>query len=133
MSVRANLELGNDASVDEMRTAMAATGFDDVVLSLPDGVRTSLGDNGFGLSAGQRARLVLTRAWLSGAAMVLLDEPTAHLDPASAADIRSAIVALSKRKPVVVVTHDDALAAAADHQWRVSARSPQRHEQEVTA
>ena len=133
MSVRANLELGNDASVDEMRTAMAATGFDDVVLSMPDGVRTSLGDNGFGLSAGQRARLVLTRAWLSDAAMVLLDEPTAHLDPASAADIRSAIVALSKRKPVVVVTHDDALAAAADHQWRVSARSPQRYEQEVTA
>ena len=81
----------------------------------------------------RRARLVLTRAWLSDAAMVLLDEPTAHLDPASAADIRSAIVALSKRKPVVVVTHDDALAAAADHQWRVSARSPQRYDQEVKA
>ena len=88
MSVRANLELGNDASVDEMRTAMAATGFDDVVLSMPDGVRTSLGDNGFGLSAGQRARLVLTRAWLSDAAMVLLDEPTANLDPEGVVEVR---------------------------------------------
>lgn len=122
MSVRANLTLGNDASVDEIREAMAATGFDDVVLGMPDGVNTSLGDEGFGLSAGQRARLVLTRAWLSDAAIVLLDEPTAHLDPASAADIREAIVALAARKPVVVVTHDEELAARADNQWRLTAR-----------
>lgn len=132
MSVRANLQLGNDASVDAIRAAMAQTGFDDVVLSMPDGVQTSLGDNGFGLSAGQRARLVLTRAWLSDAAMILLDEPTAHLDPASAADLRAAIVSLSKTKPVVVVTHDDALAAQADHQWRLSARDALTT-QEVTA
>ena len=122
MSVRANLALGGDGDVERMREAMRATGFDEVVLAMPDGVQTSLGDNGFGLSAGQRARLVLTRAWLSDAAMVLLDEPTAHLDPASAADIRAAIVELSRRKPVVVVTHDDQLAATADHQWRLSAR-----------
>lgn len=122
MSVRANLEMGNDASIDDMRAAMAATGFDDVVLAMPDGVQTTVGDNGFGLSAGQRARLVLTRAWLSDAAMILLDEPTAHLDPQSAADIRAAIVALAKRKPVVVVTHDDDLVAAADHQWRLKVR-----------
>lgn len=121
MSVQANLKFGNNAGKDAIRSAMAATGFDQVVLSLPDGMATQLGDNGFGLSAGQRARLVLTRAWLSDAAMILLDEPTAHLDPASAADLRGAIVALSRHKPVVVVTHDEELAAIAKHQWRLSA------------
>lgn len=121
MSVQANLRFGNQASKDELRAAMAATGFDRVVLDMPDGMRTQLGDDGFGLSAGQRARLVLTRAWLTDAAMILLDEPTAHLDPASAADLRRAIVALAEHKPVVVVTHDDELAAMAQHQWRLSA------------
>ena len=121
MSVQANIAFGNSASTAQMRDALAATGFDQVVLSMPDGMKTQLGDDGFGLSAGQRARLVLTRAWLSDAAMVLLDEPTAHLDPASAADIRSAIVSLAHHKPVVVVTHDAELAALAQHQWRLSA------------
>ena len=132
MSVQANLALGNHATKDEMRAAMAATGFDDVVLSMPQGMATPLGDNGFGLSAGQRARLVLTRAWLSDAAMVLLDEPTAHLDPASARDIRQAIVELAGHKPVVVVTHDEELIALAPHQWRLSASTAARSTSEVS-
>ena len=127
MSVQANLRFGTGAGPEAMREAMAATGFDHVVADLPKGMSTPLGDNGFGLSAGQRARLVLTRAWLSDAAMILLDEPTAHLDPTSAGQIRDAIARLAQRKPVVVVTHDEELAAMADHQWRLSAPHHEPH------
>lgn len=117
MSVRDNLLLGHlvpDAA-QQLPEAMRATGLDAVVESLPDGLDTLLGDNGFGLSAGQRARLVLTRAWLSDADVVLMDEPSAHLDPDAAAQVRDVVVRLAAQRPVVIVTHDDALAAAADH------------------
>ncbi|GAB3586892.1 thiol reductant ABC exporter subunit CydD [Calidifontibacter terrae] len=113
LSVRDNVELGADA---DLNAALAVTGFGDVIGELPDGLDTMLGDDGFGLSAGQRARLVLTRALRSDADVVLLDEPTAHLDPLAAAQVRSVVRHLAARKPVVVVTHDDALAAAADRE-----------------
>ncbi|MBC9957899.1 thiol reductant ABC exporter subunit CydD [Yimella sp. cx-51] len=112
MTVRDNLLLGAPAargSSDALANAMATTGFDQVVATLPLGLDTPLGDEGFGLSAGQRARLVLTRAWLSEAEVVLLDEPTAHLDPLAAQEVRDTIAALAARRTVVVVSHDDAL------------------------
>lgn len=113
MTVRDNLLFGvaDDARLD---AAMVATGFDRIVAELPAGLETLLGDNGFGLSAGQRARLVLTRAWLSDAAVLLVDEPTAHLDPDAADAVRTALAQLSQERPVVVVSHDDELIAGAD-------------------
>ena len=114
MTVRQNLLFGvSDDS--RLAAALAATGFDAVLRDLPDGLETSLGDNGFGLSAGQRAKLALTRAWLSDADLLLVDEPTAHLDPRSADELREVIVALATRRPVVAVTHDEELVARADH------------------
>lgn len=114
MTVRQNLLFGvSDDS--RLAAALAATGFDAVLRDLPDGLETSLGDNGFGLSAGQRAKLALTRAWLSDADLLLVDEPTAHLDPRSADELRAVIVALATRRPVVAVTHDEELVARADH------------------
>lgn len=119
MSVRDNLLLGTDVSDDQLRAAMQATGLDAVVLDLPNGLGTVLGDGGFGLSAGQRARLVLTRAWLSDASVILLDEPTAHLDPSAAADLCDVICRMATARPVVAVTHSAELVRRADHEVRI--------------
>lgn len=92
----------------------------DALRRLPQGLETPIGDDGFGLSAGQRALLALTRARLSNASVILLDEPTAHLD----ADMRHATEALirelSATRIVVVATHSEALIALADNVVRLS-------------
>jgi thiol reductant ABC exporter CydD subunit len=114
-SVRGNLGLGNTAGTDAMWEALREVGLDGVVAAMPRGLDTSLGDDGFGLSAGQRARLVLARAALSPATVVLLDEPTAHLDARSASVAHAAIRSLAARRCVVAVTHRAELVAVADN------------------
>ncbi len=81
---------------------------------LPDGLDTRLGDDGYGLSAGQRALLALTRAQLSDAPLILLDEPTAHLDAACARDVHAMVRGLATDRAVVLVTHDPDLMVIAD-------------------
>ena len=97
---------------------------------LPAGLGTPIGDDGFGLSAGQRALLALTRARLSGAPVVLLDEPTAHLDPQMRELAEGLIRELATDRTVIVATHSDSLIALADTVIRVVpveqvARGPQ--------
>ncbi|PWJ27283.1 ATP-binding cassette subfamily C protein CydCD [Branchiibius hedensis] len=113
-TVADNLRLGNDASDDELRKAMQRTGFDAVVASLPDGLDTSVGDDGSGLSAGQRGLLALTRAVLDPTAVILLDEPTAHLDTSVSAGVDDALRTLSQDRTIAVVTHDPMLTMYAD-------------------
>jgi len=85
-----------------------------MVVDLAQGLDTLLGDDGFGLSAGQRARLTLARAALSTAPLLLLDEPTAHLDDESAALAHHLIQRLAQRRTVVAVTHRTELLGLAD-------------------
>ena len=81
------------------------------------GLETSLGDDGVGLSAGQRTRLALARAMLSDAPLVMLDEPTAHVDLDDLDDLRDLIVDLAITRHVIVATHDAALVVRAEHRW----------------
>ena len=113
-SVRDNLRLGNGAADEALWDALRRVGLDGTVAAMPDSLDTMLGDDGFGLSAGQRARLVLARAFLSDAPVLLLDEPTAHLDTASSAAIHDLIAELSERRTVVAVTHRPELLELAD-------------------
>lgn len=113
-TVRANLSLGTGAEQDALWQALREVGLEGVVAAMPHGLDTRIGDDGFGLSAGQRARLVLARASLSDATVVLLDEPTAHLDPGSAEVAHEAIRTLAARRCVVAVSHRPELVAAAD-------------------
>jgi ATP-binding cassette subfamily C protein CydD/ATP-binding cassette subfamily C protein CydCD len=85
-----------------------------MVAALPQGLDTRLGDDGFGLSAGQRARLTLARAALSTAPLLLLDEPTAHLDDESAELAHRLIQRLAELRTVVAVTHRSELLSLAD-------------------
>ncbi|MEP7191712.1 MAG: thiol reductant ABC exporter subunit CydD [Actinomycetota bacterium] len=104
-TVRDNLTLGNDCADDELWAVLAVVGLDLMVVGLAHGLDAPLGDDGFGLSAGQRARLTLARAALSSAPLVLLDEPTAHLDEESAALAHHLIQKLAELRMVVAVTH----------------------------
>ena len=115
-SVRDNLTLGNDSTDDELRHVLGMVGLDLMIVTLQHGLNTRLGDDGFGLSAGQRARLTLARAALSTAPLVLLDEPTAHLDDESAVLAHQLIQTLAELRTVVVVTHrPELLTLAGEH------------------
>lgn len=118
-SVRDNLTLGNDAPDDDAWAALRAVGLDGDIAALPDALATTLGDDGFGLSAGQRARLALARAILSDRSLLLLDEPTAHLDPTAAEVVHEALRDLAARRTLVVVTHRPELLAHADRHLRL--------------
>ena len=99
----------------ELEAAARATGFDEVVAALPEGWATRIGHGGVGLSVGQRQRLALTRALASPAPLIVLDEPTAHLDAAAEAHVLAGVAALREAgRTVVVIAHRRALLEAAD-------------------
>jgi ABC-type multidrug transport system fused ATPase/permease subunit len=85
-----------------------------VVANLPQGLQTVLGDWGAGLSAGERQRIALARAFLRDAPLLLLDEPTANLDGQTEAEVLQAVRRLSHGRTVVLVAHRPALLALAD-------------------
>lgn len=98
-----------------LERAAAATGFAPVVEAAPRGWDTPIGDGGAGLSVGQRQRLALTRALAGDARLVVLDEPTAHLDAVSEEVVVRAITALrDEGRTVVVIAHRAAVTAVAD-------------------
>jgi ATP-binding cassette subfamily C protein CydD len=100
-SVDDNLTLlGN---LDNVETACADSGFDAVLAELPDGGSTVLGRGGVGLSLGQRQRLGLARALGSTARVLLLDEPTAHLDAHTEERVLRAIVERARTGATVIV------------------------------
>ena len=101
--------------LDDLNDAAAATGFDDVLASAPDGWNTVIGSGGVGLSVGQRQRLALTRALAAHSQVVILDEPTAHLDAVSEETVVRAIDAMRDAgRTVIVIAHRAAMMEAAD-------------------
>ena len=101
--------------LDDLDDAAAATGFDDVLASAPDGWNTVIGSGGVGLSVGQRQRLALTRALAAHSQVVILDEPTAHLDAVSEETVVRAIDAMRDAgRTVIVIAHRAAMMEAAD-------------------
>jgi ATP-binding cassette, subfamily C, bacterial CydD len=123
-----NIRLGApDATDADVRAAARAAGLHEVVAALPDGYATRLGERGTRLSSGQRQRVALARAFLrraGGADVVLLDEPTAHLDPDTAASVRTAAAALLRGATALVVAHDEGWAQLADAQVRLDPPAP---------
>ena len=116
-TLRENLELTGPIvfSEERLEAACAATGFDTVLDELPHRWATVVGEGGFGLSLGQRQRLALTRVLASHRPVLLLDEPTAHLDPAAQARVLDALTARARAgATVVVVGHQPAVLAIAD-------------------
>ncbi|HEY0259515.1 MAG TPA: thiol reductant ABC exporter subunit CydD [Lacisediminihabitans sp.] len=115
--------LPEDVGATDLARAAGSTGLEQVVASLPQGWQTPIGQGGVGLSVGQRQRLALTRALLDDAPLVVLDEPTAHLDAMSEETIVDALRAMrAEGRTILVIAHRAAVVAAADHVIDVVAR-----------
>jgi ATP-binding cassette subfamily C protein CydCD len=114
-SVAENIRLGrSDASDAAVAAALEDAGLTEVVRRLPRGADTLLGQGGAGLSAGERQRVSLARAFVRDAPLLLLDEPTASLDGETESDVLAAVSRLIVGRTAVIVAHRPALAALAD-------------------
>jgi ATP-binding cassette, subfamily C, bacterial CydD len=126
-TVAANLALGRpDAEPAAVEEAARLAGADRFVRRLPAGYDTVVGAGGRGLSAGQRQRLGLARALLRDAPLLVLDEPTVHLDPAAAARVGATVEALRGTRTILLITHDPELAARADRIVRLASGRVER-------
>jgi ATP-binding cassette subfamily C protein CydCD len=124
-SIAENVRLARpDADDAALRRALVDAGAADFVDALPGGVDTVLGEDGAGLSAGQRQRLALARAFLSDRPVLLLDEPTASLDGATEAEVVEAVRRLAVGRTVLLVVHRPALLGVADRVVRLEPGAP---------
>jgi ATP-binding cassette subfamily C protein CydD len=94
-----------EASEDEVADAIKRARLTEVIAALPLGLETPIGEAGFGLSGGQAQRIAIARAFLKDAPLLLLDEPTAHLDPAIERDVLESLKRLAIGRTVILATH----------------------------
>ena len=110
-----NIRYGRpEASDGEVEAAARAVGLDAFLASLPDGLETQVGEQGRELSAGQRQRVAVARAFLADPRVLVLDEPTASLDPASERALMEGYQAVMRSRTTILVSHRLALAQRAD-------------------
>src|SRR5690625_2387687 len=114
-----------DVTAEQARAALAEVGLGDWLESLPAGLDTMLGSDATDISGGERRRLLIARTLLSRAQVLLIDEPTEHLDADTADDLVRDLLALARRgegeRAVVVVTHRHAPLDAADKVFQLRA------------
>ena len=122
-SVRDNIRFARpDASDAELEAAIASARLDRLVATLPEGLDTVLGESGYGLSGGQAQRVAIARAFLRNAPLLLLDEPTAHLDPATEQELLESLRRLALNRTVILASHSTAAHAFAGRRIELGAR-----------
>ena len=108
-SIRDNIRFARpEASDAEVAEAARAARVDGFAAVLPQGLDTAIGEGGYGLSGGQAQRVAIARAFLKNAPLLLLDEPTAHLDPATEAEVLDSLRRLTIGRTVVLASHSAA-------------------------
>jgi len=113
-SLRDNIRFARpEASDDDVMEAARFAGVDRFATTLPHGLDSAVGEDGYGLSGGQAQRVAIARAFLKAAPLLLLDEPTAHLDPATEAEVLDALRRLTVGRTVILASHSAAAHAFA--------------------
>ncbi|HET6202427.1 MAG TPA: ABC transporter ATP-binding protein [Planctomycetota bacterium] len=102
------------ASAEEVRAAVGGAGLDEVCARFPDGLATIVGERGAALSGGERARVAIARALLQRPAVLVLDEPTAHLDEPAEAQLLQTLSRLLRGRTTILISHRASLVALAD-------------------
>lgn len=119
-SIGENIRFGSPGASDsEVNRAASAAGIHDFVVSLPDGYETVLGENGAGLSAGQRQRLAIARLLVASSDLMLFDESTSALDVETDTYFRDRIREIFPEKSILLVSHSERWQAAADRVVRM--------------
>ena len=115
-----NIRLGDpEASLADVARAADRAGLSAMIAGLSEGLDAPVGERGSQLSTGQRQRVAIARALLRDPALILLDEPGAHLDAQTASDVIAGLSGFGEQRTLVVVTHDPAWAAGADRVLRL--------------
>jgi ATP-binding cassette subfamily C protein CydD len=108
-SIRDNIRFARpEASDNEVEDAARFARVDAFAATLPLGLDTQVGEGGYGLSGGQVQRVAIARAFLKNAPLLLLDEPTAHLDPATEAEVLESLKRLTIGRTVILASHSAA-------------------------
>jgi ATP-binding cassette subfamily C protein CydD len=108
-TIRENIRFARPAATDsEIAEAARQARVSDFAAELPSGLDTVVGEGGYGLSGGQAQRVAIARAFLKNAALLLLDEPTAHLDPATEQEVLESLRRLAIGRTVILASHSTA-------------------------
>ena len=120
-TIASNISLGDSSITDEnIEDALRAAGALDFVKALPDGLDTIMGERGVRFSGGQRQRIAIARALVRKPKLLILDEPTTALDPATEQGICRTLATLSKETTVLAISHQQALVEVADYVYKLS-------------
>ena len=119
-TIEENLRIAKpDATQEELEAACRMASVHEFILSLPEGYKTRVGTLGDNLSAGEKQRIGLARAFLRGSEWILLDEPTSNVDSINEGIILKALQAQKGKKSILLVSHRESTMAIADHIYRV--------------
>ena len=119
-TIEDNLRIAKpDAIQKELENACRMASVHDFIMTLPDGYQSRVGALGDNLSAGEKQRLGLARAFLKGSQLILLDEPTSNVDSINEGIILSALAQQKKRKSIILVSHRESTMAIADRIYKV--------------
>ena len=119
-TVEENLRIAKpEATVEELEAACRAAAIHERIVSLPDGYRTRVGFGGSRLSAGEKQRLGVARAFLRGSGLILLDEPTGNIDSLNEGILLKSLVNAKKDKCIILVSHRESTMSIADRIYRL--------------
>lgn len=119
-TIEENLRIAKpNASQTEIENACKMASVHDFIMTLPDGYKTKVGALGDNLSAGEKQRLGLARAFLRGSSLILLDEPTSNVDSINEGIILKALRQQKQNKSIILVSHRESTMAVADRVYRV--------------